>query len=143
MKRTYVFLLNFPILDSKGSIRFTTRSHLMFRSKIVAEISRLIMRLLCVLKGKPWSVSSLYRMPFFSIDTDLDLMYQDHGPWRSYRLTASGDTESELIADATIEEVDQDGGTLRVYGLEQTTNQISDLAIQEISNTILKTKNKY
>lgn len=73
-------------------------------------------------------------MKYYKINTDLGIDYQDAGPWRSYVLTAQGTTFKELLKDATIEEVDQDGGTLNYYGIEDApTNKIREVATKELS----------
>ena len=63
-----------------------------------------------------------------TIDTDLGIEYQDSGPWRSYRITASGNSVKEMIDDATVEEIDQDGGELDCYGLDDAPREVSDAA---------------
>ena len=50
---------------------------------------------------------------------DLEIDYQDSGIWRSYELSASGNTLEEMLEDATISEIDQDGETLDCYGIEE------------------------
>lgn len=65
----------------------------------------------------------------FNIDTTLDLMYQDEGPWRGYTLAAQGETLYELMENATISEIDQDGGELRCYGLFEASNTVFKEAI--------------
>lgn len=53
-----------------------------------------------------------------TIDTELPIEYRDIPPWRSYRLTAQGETLNQLLESATISEVGQDGDDLKCYGLE-------------------------
>ena len=62
----------------------------------------------------------------FSIQyEDLGISFQDAGPWRSYELSARGNTLEEMLEDATISETDQDGGTIDCYGLnEYRTNGV-------------------
>ncbi len=64
----------------------------------------------------------------YNIDQDLGIEYADEGPWRSYQFTASGDSLLELVEDAQISEVDQDGGDLRCYGLDEATEKMRELA---------------
>jgi len=63
-------------------------------------------------------------IPLYSIDTELGIDYRDCGPWRSYRFETSGDTLAELIDNGTIEEVDQDGGTLDCYSLQDSCGEV-------------------
>jgi hypothetical protein len=71
-------------------------------------------------------------MKTIHIDQDLDIHYQDEGPWRSYRLTARGSSFGELIDDAGIEEIDQDGGTLRCYSILDAEKEIRYRALDVI-----------
>lgn len=60
---------------------------------------------------------------------DIGINYADSGPWRSYSLDSYGLTFQDLLNNATIEEIDQDGGTLRCYGLDECpTNEVYDRA---------------
>ena len=47
---------------------------------------------------------------------DLEVDYRDSGPWRSYELSTYGNTVQELIDNATISEIDQNGGEITCYG---------------------------
>jgi len=60
------------------------------------------------------------------IDTELGIDYADCGPWRSYHLYAIGDTEREMREDASITEIDQDGGELNCYGLEDARLEVEN-----------------
>lgn len=62
----------------------------------------------------------------FYIQEDLGIDYQDAGPWRSYELVTYGDDKEQLLANATIAEIDQDGGELDCYELCEA---ISDVAV--------------
>ena len=72
------------------------------------------------------------------IDTDLGIEYQDAGPWRSYHLVAQGATYQELLDDAVIAEVDQDGGDLRYYGLrdEYGDDEAKSVALRVIRQRV-------
>lgn len=74
----------------------------------------------------------------YNIDTDLGIDYRDSGRWRSYQLYASGNSEAELMEDATISEIDQDGGDLATYGLEDASNEVHAACIREIARIILE-----
>lgn len=76
------------------------------------------------------------------IDTGLGIMYQDEGPWRSYELVASGTTLEELIEDATISEVDQDGGELACYGLDNCGGEIERVAVKIINDALESKSNE-
>lgn len=76
----------------------------------------------------------------YHIDTDLGIMYQDSGPWRSYELNASGSTKEELLEDATISEMDQDGDSLACYGFGESNNEVSEAVLREIDSAIGDTK---
>lgn len=76
----------------------------------------------------------IYTTYKFNIDEDLGIMYQDSGPWRSYQLTASGNTFEELLEDATISEVDQDGGELNCYGLDDADTEVERETIKLIKD---------
>jgi hypothetical protein len=67
------------------------------------------------------------------IETELATEHRDCGPWRSYELLAAGDTLEELLADATITEIDQDGGEIKSYGLDygnEATDEAYELIIK-------------
>lgn len=59
-----------------------------------------------------------------SISTDIGVHYQDEPPWRSYYLETSGDTLIELIDNAQISEIDQDGDEIRTYELNEASNEV-------------------
>lgn len=71
-------------------------------------------------------------MRSISVFSELGVEYRDAGPWRSYELTAEGSTYLELLDDATIAEIDQDGGELAVYGLDDAPNEVIEAARAEI-----------
>ena len=77
-------------------------------------------------------------MKSITIDTDLGLEYQDEGPWRSYNLTTNGSSLQELLDNATISEVDQDGGDLDYYGFNEASNKIQELVDVIIAKEFLK-----
>lgn len=69
----------------------------------------------------------------YNIDTELGVDWCDEGPWRSFHLTASGNTPLELIDDAVIEAIDQDGGTLGTYTIDEYSQDTEAAALREIS----------
>jgi len=63
--------------------------------------------------------------------------HRDSGPYRDYQLDTFGMTLQELIDNANIEEVDQDGGTLAYRPLEEYSTEIYDAAINVIKQYTL------
>jgi hypothetical protein len=76
------------------------------------------------------------------IDEDLGIEWRDAGPWRSYHLTASGNNEEELFEDATIEEVDQDGGTLDCYGYNDCSGKLEEAVEEAIYKALKRNEEK-
>ncbi len=56
----------------------------------------------------------------------------DEGPWRGLHLTASGNTREELIEDAYIWKIDQDGGECGGYPLGEACKETYDAAMKVI-----------
>jgi len=68
--------------------------------------------------------------PKYIIDIpDLGVVYEDAGPWRSYTMVTWGDNYSDLIDNADISEVDQDGGELATYDYGECTGEVA-LAVE-------------
>ena len=67
---------------------------------------------------------------------DIGIDYRDSGPWRYYSLITAGDTLSELMNNAVISEVDQDGGELNSYGLDNASNEIQDKVLELLTKEI-------
>lgn len=74
----------------------------------------------------------------YNIDTDCGVAYEDCGPWRSYQLYSWGNTEAELIENAQISEIDQDGGDLDTYALEDAPAQIEKVCLRIIQRLVSK-----
>ena len=72
----------------------------------------------------------------YHIDENLEIDFQDCGQWRSYHIYTQGDTLQELIEDATISEIDQDGGELDCYGIEDTYQTSYGLTIAMCSDNV-------
>lgn len=71
--------------------------------------------------------------PCYSFDgVDMGISYQDAGPWRSYELTSFGNTFAHLIENATVTELDHDGGEIRSYGLIEAPGNVAERACQMI-----------
>jgi hypothetical protein len=64
---------------------------------------------------------------------DLGVDYQDAGPWRSYSFHTYGSTLEDLWDNATVSEIDQDGGELNCYGASEASKEVYD-AIEKIIN---------
>lgn len=78
------------------------------------------------------------RVVEYGVDNyELPIEYADSGAWRSYTLDAAGDTLEELLKDATISEIDQDGGTLNCYGIEYG-NEATELAEEYLTKLVQK-----
>lgn len=67
----------------------------------------------------------------YRISGELGIDFQDEGRWRSYELDAYGDTFEDLLDSAHISEVDQDGGVIDCYGIDDVpNNEIYDAVIK-------------
>lgn len=73
----------------------------------------------------------------FNIDeSDLGIDYQDSGQWRSYGIESSGETIEELFENATIYEIDQDGGEIDCYSMDDADVEISKIARKYLSDLV-------
>lgn len=72
------------------------------------------------------------------INETLKYEFQDAGPWRSYSLDSQGDNLEELLNNATISEIDEDGGTIRFYSLDEANNKLYDEALEIITQIVYK-----
>lgn len=66
------------------------------------------------------------------LESELNVEFTDEGPWRSYRLYTSGRYIQDFIDNASIEEIDKDGGTLRTYELDKSSDEVLQAAIKII-----------
>jgi hypothetical protein len=71
-----------------------------------------------------------------NINIVLPVDFADEGQWRSWELDTQGASMAELIANATIAEIDQDGGELNCYGLEDASNEVANAAMTAIEEVI-------
>lgn len=71
-----------------------------------------------------------------TIDKDLGIEWRDSGVWRSYRLTSNGECSDELLANATVEELDQDGGSLNCYGYEDASGEVATAVEKAIDHAL-------
>lgn len=71
-------------------------------------------------------------------NTELPIDFRDCGPWRSYHMDASGSDEHALMQSALIAEVDQDGGEINCYSLEDAPNDVYNSACELIREALKK-----
>lgn len=136
MRYKYSISYHYPVIKI-DTVQYTTSVKFRLKTWIVAKLVNQVLRLWCALKSKYYWTSMSY-ISKYGIDTDVGISYQDEGPWRSYQLTASGDSLEELLADASISEIDQDGGDLDHYPLEDATNEIQDEATKLLEELVKK-----
>lgn len=129
MRDKYAVSYHYPIVGKDGKVKFTTSKTIRFKFHFTAWIVKTALKLFYTLKNKYHYVYLMY-IPKYSIDTELGIEYQDAGPWRSYHLYASGDSIQELIEDSSISEIDQDGGELDCYGINETYKNNFGMEIQ-------------
>lgn len=72
---------------------------------------------------------------------DLGIDYRDSGPWRNYELSTDGKTIEECIDNASISEIDQDGGELATYGYEEASHEVA-FAVCGVVTKAFKSKGK-
>lgn len=72
------------------------------------------------------------------INTDLGVDFADEGAWRSYDLSTHGSSLSELLENAAVSEIDQDGGELDTYELSDASNEIQDAADVLIAKALIE-----
>ena len=62
----------------------------------------------------------------YKMSGDVGVDYADCGQWRSYEIEGRGNTIEEFMEDVYISEIDQDGGELDTYALEDAPNEVID-----------------
>lgn len=67
---------------------------------------------------------------------DLGIDFRDFGPWRSYHLDTHGDTLSECLVNATISEIDQDGGELDCYDIDYASSEVYRAVVDAITKAL-------
>jgi hypothetical protein len=70
--------------------------------------------------------------------TELDR--SDADGWRSFNVSAEGNDLVELISNAQIEEVDQEGGTTDQYPLKDATVDLQAAAISILFSAVVATE---
>ena len=76
----------------------------------------------------------------YCFEGDMGIDYQDSGIWRSYYLHFYGKDLKEVLESAMISEVDQDGGEINSYGIEDATNNVQIIAYEIIESAIKEKK---
>lgn len=71
---------------------------------------------------------------------NLDVDYRDIGQWRCYELFTSGNTLNECVDNATIYEIDQDGGEITNYDLGNAEDEVYEASLEEIKKALVKNK---
>lgn len=69
----------------------------------------------------------------YIIDCDTGVDHADEDQWRNYQLYTQGSTRAELLSEAGIAEVDQDGGELTCYGLDDARSDVYSAALNIIN----------
>lgn len=78
-------------------------------------------------------------MPKYIIeDMELPTEYRDEGPWRCYHLDTHGENIHELLLNASIVAVDQDGGELYVQTLDQVDGALAADVERAIAKAVAK-----
>lgn len=70
------------------------------------------------------------------IEQDLGISIEDDGPWRGLYLSTEGENLVELVLNATITEVDQDGGDHNVHCLEDANSKVQRVVSLLISEKL-------
>ena len=107
-----------------------------FETKLAANIAKKVFQIEALLTNSPRPYISY--IPEYSIDTNLDVSYGDIGQWRSYHLDTSGDNLKELLDNANISEIDQDGGDIDNYGLNECSTEVENEVLSIIYKKIAK-----
>jgi len=109
-----------------GGRSFGPKAKYRFETKLAARIVFILCRIEALFTGhRPW----LSYIPTYSIDTELGVNFADAGVWRSYHLETSGDSFNEMVQNATVSEVDQDGGTIDAYSISDAVSQVEAAAL--------------
>ena len=67
---------------------------------------------------------------------DVGVDFADEGPWRSWYLTTEGSTLKECLDNASIAEVDQDGGDLDCYGIDDAPSEVYNVCVYLIQRKL-------
>ncbi len=69
---------------------------------------------------------------------DLEVDHRDSGGYRSYELSCEGNTLEQCMETAYIAEIDQDGGELDTYPLDDSDGDVFFQAVYQIKRAIMK-----
>ena len=104
-----------------------------FETRLIARLFYFVCQIEALWSGyRPW----LCYIPKYHIDTEIGIDFADAGPWRSYHLDTSGDSFNEMIQNATVSEIDQDGGELDCYELRQASDEIETACLRLILDKV-------
>lgn len=104
-----------------GGGSYGPRAKYRFETYLPAKLIFLLCRIEALWTGhNPW----LSYIPTYQIDTEVGIDFADAGQWRSYHLETSGDSFNEMVQNATVSEIDQDGGTIDAYELGNAPSQV-------------------
>lgn len=112
---------------------YSTSKSYYFRFKWVAIVFTSILRF-----SAPYDTVRMLYIPKYSIDSDLGVNWQDAGQWRCYQIYSIGDSLKELYEEATISEIDQDGGEIDTYGLNECDSEVYTAAIKQLNELVMK-----
>lgn len=107
------------------------------KTEVKSKLSALALKVLSFGKAR------IYKVPTFTYDDYLGVEYRDCGQWRDYYLESWGETLDELIDNATIAEIDQDGGEITCYGIWGGPSEVERAAIKELEELTGKTYADY
>jgi hypothetical protein len=117
----------------QGGRSFGPRGKYRFETKLIARLVYILCQIEALFTGhRPW----LSYIPTYSIDTDLGIDFADAGQWRSYHIETSGDSFNEMVDNATVSEIDQDGGTIDAYGLGDAPSQVETACLKMIMDKV-------
>ena len=142
MRKKYKIWFIYPIFKN-SEVVYTTSKNFYFHFKLLALVLKFILKIYKLVfinkEFKKYYHITLFYIPKYNIDSDIGIDWQDSGQWRSFNLYATGDSMKELIEEACISEIDQDGGELNSYGLEHASNEVFKEALAMLKSEI-KTK---
>jgi len=74
---------------------------------------------------------------------EMGVEYRDEGVWRSYILNVSGNLQDDLGANASVTEVDQDGGEITTYALLDSCEAVRERGYDMIEKALLEAHRDY
>jgi len=77
-----------------------------------------------------------------NLELSFENMREESGPYRSYEVTTRGNSMHELLENAWVFEIDQDGGERLDYNLQKASNWLQKVAedaiLKEYSAQLMK-----